>query len=68
MRHLITVHAFESQYAVELWQTGKGRFSVEYGADIRHSLSYAQAAKEFGLCVMHAAACAGEIAEDEVTE
>lgn len=34
-------------------------FSVTYGKQERQRLTYAEAAKELGECIMHAATCAG---------
>ena len=46
-------------------KTGK-RFTVLYGKQQFGNLSYAQAAQEFGLCVMHALTCEGKV-RDGVT-
>lgn len=48
-----------SAYPVQLHQTGLDRFTVVYGRQVKAGLSYTEAAKEFGHCVMHALACAG---------
>lgn len=47
------------QYPVRLIQTGKDRFIVEYGKQIRTNLNYEEAALEYGSCIMHALACEG---------
>lgn len=54
------------QCAVELLQTpaGRRRFQVRYGAVLRKDLTYAEAAKEYGECVMHALSCAGLVHTD----
>lgn len=44
-----------------LWQCANGKFIVTYGLQTKDQLNYAQAAREFGECVMHSCACAGEI-------
>lgn len=49
------------QYDVTLTQIGYDKFNVQYGKQLKIGLNYAQAAKEFGQCVMHAAACAGTL-------
>lgn len=46
--------------AVTLQQQGaNGRFLVRYGKQVKAGLSYAEAASEFGACLMHQAACDG---------
>ena len=51
---------------VELIQQGTSqRFTVRYFKQVRRDLSYAQAAKELGECIMHAAACDGMIRDRE---
>jgi len=35
------------------------RYSVQYGHEVHLDLNYAQACKQFGLCVMHSAQCMG---------
>jgi hypothetical protein len=44
---------------VRLIQTGKDRFTVVYGKQVKADLNYAQAAAEYGRSVMHALACEG---------
>lgn len=51
----------EHQHPVSLIQTGLDRFTVVYGKQATVGLSYAQAADEYGSCVMHALACAGRL-------
>lgn len=48
-------------YPVEIFQTGRGKYAVRYGLQLKERLSYEKAAKEFGQCVFHALACAGLI-------
>ena len=43
-----------------------GRFRVTYGKQVTDGLTYAAAAKEFGLCVMHALACESKINDNGV--
>jgi len=38
-------------------------FVVTYHLQVKAGLNYAEAAKEYGICVFHALACAGQIAE-----
>jgi hypothetical protein len=48
-------------FPIQLIQTGRDRFTVRYGKQIKERLTYAQAAKELGECIMHARACDGEL-------
>ena len=48
----------EGQYPVTLKKIGKG-FVVVYGHQISKQLTYAQAAQQYGECVLHALTCAG---------
>lgn len=52
-----------NQYLVELFQDPKHPhlYSVRYGAEFSQGLSYAAAAQELGLSLMHALACEGLI-------
>lgn len=45
--------------AVTLFQTGRDRFTVVYGKQVKKGLTYADAASELGACLMHQAACDG---------
>lgn len=47
--------------SVSMTQTGFDKFTVTYGLHVKKGLDYAQAAKEFGECVMHDASCYGRI-------
>lgn len=40
-----------------LEQLGKDRFKVQYGLQVKAGLTYSQAAKELGACIMHSLAC-----------
>jgi hypothetical protein len=42
-----------------------GRFAVTYGQQVTRGLSYADAAREFGLYVFHGLACEGLIDNSE---
>lgn len=44
---------------IELRQQGRDRFSVRYGLQLKTGLSYGQAARELGMCIMHMQACEG---------
>jgi hypothetical protein len=47
--------------SVKLEQTGKDKFTVTYGKQIKHGLNYSQAAVEYGCVIMHALACDGKL-------
>jgi hypothetical protein len=53
------------EFPVSLIQTGVDRFTVTYGKQTKSGLDYAQAACEYGACVMHALACAGKLDNHE---
>ncbi len=42
---------------VELYQTSKTKFKVVYGKLVYENLSYAEAALEYGSCIMHSLMC-----------
>lgn len=46
---------------VRLIQQGKDLFAVVYGRQIKERLNYAEAASEYGACIMHALACDGKL-------
>lgn len=48
-------------YGVFIKQTGKDSFTVRYGLQVKRKMTYAEAAKEMGACIMHALACEGDI-------
>lgn len=58
---IILSHQCPGQHVVRLLQTVNGKFAVEYGKHYRNGMSYGQAAKELGECIMHAACCASLI-------
>jgi hypothetical protein len=47
--------------SVSIKQTGFDKFTVTYGLQVKKGLNYAQAAAEFGECVMHEACCEGKL-------
>lgn len=55
------VTTFIDQFDVTLIQTGIDRFTVTYGKQVKERLNYAQAAMEYGSCIMHALACDGKL-------
>ena len=48
-------------FPITLIQTGKNQFSVIYGEQEKHKLSYSDAAHEYGSCILHALTCDGKI-------
>jgi hypothetical protein len=50
---------FDRENGVRLIQTGKDRFTVVYGKEVKTGLTYAQAGSAYGLAIMHALACEG---------
>lgn len=52
-------------FPVKVEQNARGRFRVTYGQQVKRDLGYEAAAKEFGLCVFHALACAGKIEPED---
>jgi hypothetical protein len=46
---------------IKLEQTGIDRFTVTYWKQVKSGLNYAQAAAEYGECIMHALACNGDL-------
>lgn len=48
-------------FSIRVTQTGKDRFVVQYGLQIKAGLSYVRAAHELGECLFHAQACEGII-------
>jgi hypothetical protein len=48
-------------FGIELIQTGFNEFTVKYGLQIKRHLRYSEAAAELGSCIMHAAACNGDL-------
>jgi hypothetical protein len=58
-RPIMTTHG------VTLMQVRKGKYVVVYGMNVSSVFDYAQAAKDFGECIMHALQCAGKLNEGE---
>lgn len=44
---------------LEVRQTSKSQFTVQYGKQVKEHLTYTNAAHELGLCMMHWAQCEG---------
>ena len=42
---------------IAMVQTGRNKFTVIYGLQVKSELNYAQAASELGECIMHHLAC-----------
>lgn len=63
-RKTVCVEYKHADFTLRLTQTGPGRFTVNYGLSERRNLTYPQAAKELGECIMHALCCEGQILVD----
>jgi hypothetical protein len=48
-------------YPIRLEQMGKNKFRVTYGQQIIDCTTYGSAAKELGVCIMHALALEGRL-------
>jgi hypothetical protein len=51
-------------YPLALIQNGRNRFTVRYGLQIKRGLTYSEAAKEYGACLMHALALQGKLSNE----
>lgn len=63
-----TVLSMKMPYGLLLEQRANGTFKVTYGKEVKDNLEYAEAAKEFGLCLFHALACEGKLDNGEKNE
>ena len=52
-------------FDISIEQTSANQFTVTYGQQTRAGLDYYDAAREIGLCAMHALACDGGIQNAE---
>ncbi len=52
-------------FPLELSRTGRNRYTVQYGKQVKAGLDYLQAASELGVCLMHALACEGKVDSEE---
>jgi hypothetical protein len=48
-------------YNIQLRKRSANNFAVTYGKLVKVGLTYAEAAKELGQCIMHALACEGKL-------
>ncbi len=48
-------------FNVALYQYGHKDFRVEYGQEVHDHISYAEAARQLGLSIMHALTCEGRL-------
>jgi hypothetical protein len=48
-------------FGIEVWRSGKDRFEVHYGAQVKDGLTREQASSELGNCLFHAFACDGRL-------
>ena len=51
-------------YEITLMQDNKGTYLVQYGYQRYVTENYSAAAKELGLCIMHALTCDGKIVSE----
>ncbi len=51
---------------IQLVQTGLDNFTVKYGRQVKHDLNYSAAAQELGACLMHRAACDGQLDNSDI--
>ena len=58
----------DGDHEVSLYQCINGEFFVAYGEQNSRRLDYANAAKEFGECVLHSLGCAGKLDNEEGDE
>jgi len=61
MKRTTCIELSDTAYPIRLEQTGKDNFIVTYGLQVKDHLTYGQAAKELGCCIMHALACDGKL-------
>jgi len=61
MKKQICIELTDVAFGVKLEQTGVDLFTVHYGKQVKSGLTYAVAAREFGVCIMHALACDGKL-------
>lgn len=60
MRHILTV-VEGLDTPVSLHQRVNDTFTVIYGAEVKAELSYADAARVLGECILHSLACLGKL-------
>ena len=63
MKTILTQHV-PGACSVVLQQAANRSFTVKYGQAVTRGLTYVEAAKEYGECVLHALACAGVVDAD----
>ena len=51
----------DGAWPIKLEQSPDRKFRVSYGMQVKSGLSYSQAAMELGACLMHSAACEGDL-------
>lgn len=58
----------EFGFNISLHQRGRDNFKVVYGKQVKENLTYGQAARELGSCLMHAMSCEGRVDNREPGE
>jgi len=51
----------ELPFGIKLYQYGPDNFTVCYGLQSKGGLTYVEATKQLGECILHALACAGRL-------
>lgn len=58
---IYSISASQIPFGVSLYQKGHKKFTVVYGQEVKTDLSYGDAAREFGLSLLHALNCDGKL-------
>jgi hypothetical protein len=58
---IFSIPSDQIPYGISLYQRGHKNFTVVYGSQVKNDLSYSEAAKEFGLSLLHALNCDGKL-------
>lgn len=58
----------DGEFPIRLDQTGRNTFTVTYGKQVKPNLTYSEAARELGECIMHERACAGKLDAGAITD
>lgn len=58
---LYSIPSTQIPFGISLYQKGHKNFTVVYGQEVKTDLSYGEAAREFGLSILHALNCEGKL-------
>jgi len=61
MKVLFSIPATTTPFGITLSQKSHKNFTVKYGKQVKNNLSYSDAAKEFGLALLHSLNCDGKL-------